>query len=69
MVSRSETPLSAAAHQVLSDQTNCLSCHVAGKVGALPDDHATRTSSECLLCHASPATETPIGLRLGLRRD
>jgi len=57
------------AHQVLSDQTNCLSCHVAGKVGALPEDHATRTPAECLLCHATPATETPIGLRRVLRRD
>lgn len=51
------------AHQVLTDQTNCLSCHVAGKVGALPDDHANRTQSECLLCHAPPPTEAPTSLR------
>jgi hypothetical protein len=56
------------AHQVLPDQTNCLSCHVAGKVGAPPEDHATRTQSECLLCHASPASAAPaISLRLRLQ--
>jgi len=56
-------------HQVLSDQTNCLSCHVAGKVGALPEDHATRAPTECLLCHATPGQERPISLGLGLPRS
>jgi hypothetical protein len=56
-------------HRVLTDQTNCLSCHVAGKVGALPDDHATRAQTECLLCHATPVEERPISLGLGLPRS
>lgn len=57
------------AHRVFSDETDCLTCHVAGEVGSLPQDHATRTPSECLLCHAPPASETPLSLRQGSRRD
>jgi hypothetical protein len=50
-------------HPVMSDQTDCLTCHVAGKVGALPADHTGRTPSECLLCHAPPSADVPISLR------
>jgi hypothetical protein len=57
------------AHRVLSDQANCLSCHVAGKVGELPLDHANRDESECLLCHATPSTAPTVSLRLGIRPD
>jgi hypothetical protein len=49
-------------HAVRSGQTNCLDCHVAGKIGALPADHASRAASECLLCHATPSG-APISLR------
>jgi hypothetical protein len=56
-------------HQVLTDQTDCLSCHVAGKVGELPVDHVDRASTECLLCHATPAEAQPISLGLGLPRS
>jgi len=59
----------APAHRVLSDETDCLTCHVAGEVGSLPEDHATRTRSECLLCHGGPAAEAPISLRQGARRN
>jgi hypothetical protein len=55
-------------HQVLSEQTDCLSCHVAGKVGALPGDHVDRAPTECLLCHATPAEAQPISLGFGLPR-
>ena len=50
------------AHSVQPGQTDCLTCHVAGKVGDLPDDHTKRTPSECLLCHAPPSS-APISLR------
>jgi len=55
-------------HQVLSEQTDCLSCHVAGKVGALPGDHVDRAPTECLLCHATPAETQAISLGFGLPR-
>jgi hypothetical protein len=60
------------AHRVLSDQADCLSCHVAGKVGELPLDHANREQSECLLCHATPgdasgAGSLPVSLSFRLR--
>ena len=51
------------AHSVKSGQTDCLTCHVAGKVGALREDHAARKPTECLLCHAPPAAGAPISLR------
>lgn len=47
------------AHQVTVGQSDCLSCHVGGVVGALPADHATREASECLLCHAPPPSSAP----------
>jgi len=56
-------------HRVLTDQTDCLSCHVAGKVGELPGDHVDRAPAECLLCHATPAEAQPISLGLGLPRS
>ena len=46
---QAEPPL--PAHRITEGQTDCLRCHVAGVVGALPDDHATRGAAECLLCH------------------
>jgi hypothetical protein len=57
------------AHPVSAGQTDCLTCHVAGKVGALPGDHATRTPSECLLCHAPPAAVTSMGSPQPVRRE
>ncbi len=48
------------AHATVSGESDCLTCHVAAKVGALPADHETRTASECLLCHDLPRpSETP----------
>jgi hypothetical protein len=52
-----EPPL--AKHTVTAGQKDCLTCHVAGRDGALPDDHATRTGSECLLCHEPREMVTP----------
>lgn len=35
----------------------CRTCHVAGKVGALPADHDARADTICVLCHdVSPVT-------------
>ena len=53
----------AMASEELAKAKNCLTCHAAGKVGALPQDHETRAATECLLCHATPANEAPIGMR------
>ena len=49
------------AHATVSGETDCLKCHVGGKVGALPADHRARTASECLLCHdvGAPAVLPP----------
>jgi hypothetical protein len=41
----------APQHAILAGQSDCLTCHVAAVLGALPDDHRTRTASECVLCH------------------
>ena len=57
------------AHRVEPDQANCLTCHVADEVGALPQDHATRTLAECLHCHAMPSADAPIVLRQSVRRN
>lgn len=46
------------AHQTASGETDCITCHTAGKVGALPLDHSTRKTSECLLCHEVPLGST-----------
>ena len=64
-----EEPPPAPRHRVLSDQTDCLTCHVTGNVGALPQDHETRTATECLLCHATTPAEAPAGMRLLVRLD
>jgi hypothetical protein len=64
-----EEPPPRPGHKVLTDQTDCLSCHVAGKVGALPEDHVDRDPTECLLCHATPAEAPSISLGLGLSRS
>jgi hypothetical protein len=45
----------------------CLTCHVAGKLGALPADHEGRTNAQCSECHApaaSPAPHAPHDLAL-----
>lgn len=42
------------AHATVPGETDCLTCHVAGKVGALPVDHVGRTATECLECHNTP---------------
>ncbi len=56
-----ETQPPIPAHATVSGETDCLTCHVAAKVGALPVDHRTRTTSECLLCHDVPgASATPL---------
>jgi hypothetical protein len=53
------------AHETVAGETDCLTCHVAGKVGALPTDHQGRTASQCLLCHdvtlgGSPVSVVPL---------
>jgi hypothetical protein len=40
-----------AQHAIEAGQTDCLTCHHAGDQGALPADHASRTATECVLCH------------------
>jgi hypothetical protein len=40
----------------LDASRSCQSCHSAGKVGALPTDHAGRTDETCVLCHEVSAT-------------
>jgi hypothetical protein len=56
-------------HAIVAGQVDCLTCHVAGDVGALPADHASRTVSECQLCHVptpgATATPTPSALPSG----
>lgn len=48
------------AHQTAPNETDCLTCHVDGRTGALPPDHDGRTGSECLLCHEVPlGTSSP----------
>jgi hypothetical protein len=48
-------------HPIKADQTDCLGCHYAGDLGALPADHLTRSANECVLCHvpSAGATSTP----------
>jgi hypothetical protein len=68
-----EPPL--PAHAISVGQTDCLDCHVYGKEGgALPDDHASRTATECLLCHGpqpgssgSPSLAPPSPAQQSLR--
>jgi len=47
------------AHQTSDGETDCLTCHVEGRVGRLPSDHDGRTGSECLLCHETPLGASP----------
>lgn len=47
------------AHETAPGETDCLTCHVAGRTGALPPDHDGRTGSECLLCHEAPLGSPP----------
>lgn len=47
----SDEPPPAPQHPITAGQVDCLSCHNAGDLGALPEDHLTRTVEECLLCH------------------
>lgn len=45
-------PPPVPAHQTVSGETDCTTCHTAGgTAGALPPDHSTRKTTECLLCH------------------
>jgi hypothetical protein len=46
-------------HQIAAGETDCLTCHVAARQGALPADHKSRTVAECLLCHGPPSMTTP----------
>ncbi len=72
----------APQHAILAGQADCLTCHVATDVGALPADHLTRTGNECVLCHVpspgssltpgssftpSPAVTSAPGAQQGLR--
>lgn len=41
----------APQHAITVGQSDCLTCHYAGDVGALPTDHLARTANECILCH------------------
>lgn len=70
-----DVPPPIPAHRTLTGETDCLTCHVAGKVGALPPDHVSRTTAQCLLCHdvplnggssASPATSSGAGASSGV---
>jgi len=58
----------APQHAILAAQSDCLTCHVATGVGALPADHLTRGANECVLCHvpspgSSPAPRGQQGIR------
>lgn len=56
----------APEHAIAAAQSDCLTCHVAADYGALPADHLSRTSNECVLCHlpgpgaASPPDATSV---------
>ena len=51
----------APHHDIVAGQSDCLICHTAADVGALPADHQSRTGDECVLCHVPGpgATFTP----------
>jgi hypothetical protein len=38
----------------------CRSCHVAGKTGALPANHATRQDTTCTACHLADPNAAPV---------
>ena len=52
-----------AAPQVphtLSLNVACRSCHTAGRTGALPTSHATRTDDTCTACHLVDPNAAPV---------
>jgi hypothetical protein len=66
----------APQHAILAGQSDCLACHVATAIGALPADHLTRTADECVLCHVpapgssfapSPVVSATPGAQQGVR--
>jgi hypothetical protein len=44
----------------LSLNVTCRSCHTAGRVGALPDSHTTRTDDTCTACHLVDPNAAPV---------
>lgn len=44
----------------LALQVTCRSCHTAGKTGALPATHATRTDDVCTACHLVDPNAAPV---------
>ena len=44
----------------LSLTVTCRSCHTAGKTGALPASHATRTDDTCTACHLVDPNAAPV---------
>jgi hypothetical protein len=57
---RSTQETAPSVPHTLSLHVTCRSCHAAGKTGALPANHTTRTDETCTACHLADPAAAPV---------